>query len=148
MNGPFPKDVLDLPVLASICLFGSSFTVVMAEKMLHKGSTFLFQVWWLVTMVLGAAFLCYTGTEWYRLIYHNGLTISTNIFGTTFYSLVGLHASHVIVGLILLSLVIISSLRGKLHPDHYEHVEMISWYWHFVDAVWLVVLSVVYIFGR
>ena len=76
------------------------------------------------------------------------LTISTNLFGTTFYSLVGLHASHVIVGLIMLTAVLIFSLMGALKPEHTEKVEVLALYWHFVDAVWVVVFTVVYVIGR
>jgi cytochrome c oxidase subunit 3/cytochrome o ubiquinol oxidase subunit 3 len=79
------------------------------------------------------------------LIYHEGLTISTNLFGSTFYSLVGLHASHVLVGAILLGLILIMSLTGRIQHRHHQHIEMISWYWHFVDCVWVVVITVVYI---
>ncbi len=70
------------------------------------------------------------------------------LFGTTFYSLVGLHATHVVIGLVLLTLVLILSLRGRVKREHHEHVEMISWYWHFVDAVWVVVFTVVYVISR
>ena len=76
------------------------------------------------------------------------LPISTNLFGTTFYSLVGLHASHVIVGLTLLMLVLVLSLRGHVIPANAEHIEMLSWYWHFVDGIWVIVFTVVYIIGR
>ena len=83
--------------------------------------------------------------EWKHLIFEKDLTLATNVFGTTFYSLVGLHASHVIIGLFLLTLVLVLSLLGKVPADHTEHLEMISWYWHFVDAIWIVVVTVVYI---
>ncbi len=73
------------------------------------------------------------------------MTIQSNTFGSTFYSLVGLHAFHVIVGLILLSLVWILSMLGHVKSDQFERIQMISWYWHFVDAIWLVVLIVVYV---
>ena len=86
--------------------------------------------------------------EWYQLIYHDGLTIRTNLFGTTFYSLVGLHASHVIVGLLMLTLALIFSLRGDLTSRHTERLEVLSLYWHFVDAVWVIVFLVVYVLGR
>jgi len=148
LNGPYPSEVLHFPWFGSFCLFGSSLTIMIAEKFLHKGNRAMFHLWWLITILMGVGFMGYTATEWYHLIYHEGLTISTNVFGTTFYSLVGLHASHVLVGLLLLSTILISSVRGKLHPDHTEHVEIISWYWHFVDGIWAVVLTVVYILGR
>jgi cytochrome c oxidase subunit 3 len=148
LSGPYPVQLLDVPILATICLLSSSVTVVLAERAFRRGRTGGFQLWWLITILLAATFLGSTASEWQRLIFKNHLTISTNLFGTTFYSVVGLHASHVIVGLILLALVLILSLRGDVKPAHAEHIEMISWYWHFVDAVWVVVFSVVYVIGR
>jgi cytochrome c oxidase subunit 3/cytochrome o ubiquinol oxidase subunit 3 len=145
VTGPYPHEVLELPILGTVLLLSSSVTIVMAEKNLERGKNTGFNLWWLLTILLGAGFLIYTGTEWYKLIYEDGLTISSNLFGSTFYSLVGLHASHVVVGLILLSLVLIMNLTGKIKHFHHEHIMMISWYWHFVDAVWIVVFLVVYI---
>jgi len=84
-----------------------------------------------------------TAREWHRLIFQDGLTISTNLFGTTFYSLVGLHAGHVVVGLLMLMVILLCAFRGALKPTHTERVELVSWYWHFVDVVWFVVLTVV-----
>jgi len=147
-TGPYPKDVLDLPILATIGLLSSSVTIVLAERAFRRGQHNLFQLWWLVTILLAVVFLGATAMEWHRLIFEDHLTIATNLFGTTFYSLVGLHASHVIVGLILLVLVLILSLRGQVTQAHAEHVEMLSWYWHFVDGIWIVVFTVVYIIGR
>lgn len=148
ISGPYPNQVLELPILSTICLLSSSFTVVLAERAFRLGNTGGFQLWWLITIVLGVVFLGFTALEWQRLIFRDHLTISTNLFGTTFYSLVGLHASHVIVGLTLLVLVLILSLRGYVTRAHSEHVEMLSWYWHFVDGIWVIVFTVVYIIGR
>ena len=148
LTGPTPREVLDLPVLSTICLLSSSFTIVVAERAFNQDRQKLFRLSWLVTIALAAFFLALTALEWRRLIYEKGLTISTNLFGTTFYSLVGLHASHVIVGITLLTLVLVFSLRGSLTRMHRGRVEMISWYWHFVDAVWVVVFTVVYVIGR
>ena len=147
-TGPYPKDVLELPILATICLLSSSFTVVLAERAFRRGNTRGFQLWWLITILLAVAFLGSTALEWQRLIFKDHLTIATNLFGTTFYSLVGLHASHVIVGLTLLVLVLVLSLRGGVKESHAEHIEMLSWYWHFVDGIWVIVFTVVYIIGR
>jgi cytochrome c oxidase subunit 3 len=147
-TGPYPQQVLDLPILATICLLSSSLTVMLAEHAFRRGNTRAFQLFWLITILLAAEFLVSTAFEWRRLIYKENLTIATNLFGTTFYSLVGLHASHVIVGLILLVLVLILSLRGYVTLAHSEHVEMLSWYWHFVDGIWVIVFTVVYIIGR
>lgn len=145
LNPPYPKDVLEFPLLATAALLSSSLTIVFSERALHRGSKAWFHLWWAVTILLGTYFLWFTGTEWHHLIFHEHLTLATNVFGSTFYSLVGLHASHVVIGLFLLSLVLILSLLGKIPGDHTEHIEMISWYWHFVDAIWVVVVTVVYV---
>jgi cytochrome c oxidase subunit 3 len=148
LNGPTPHDVLELPVFTTICLLSSSITVHLAVSALHHGKRSMCSLWLALTVLLGAIFLVGTGREWYQLIYHDGLTIQTNLFGTTFYSLVGLHASHVFVGLMLLSLSLLFSLRGQMTEKHTERLEVLSLYWHFVDAVWVVVFLVVYVFGR
>ncbi len=148
LTGPYPNEVLSTPILASICLLSSSLTIVLAERALHRKNLGQFKLWWFVTIALALEFLGATAYEWYELIYHHHLTISTNLFGTTYYPLVGLHASHVIVGLILLTLVFVFAvLKHDLEP-HVERIKMISWYWHFVDAVWVVVFIVVYVVGR
>jgi cytochrome c oxidase subunit III len=148
LTGPYPSDVLRLPVLATICLLSSSVTIVLAERAFRRNGVGSFRLFWLVTILLGAVFLAFTASEWYRLITQHHLTISTNLFGTTFYSLVGLHASHVIVGLTILTLVLLLSVRGKVRPEHAGRIEMVSWYWHFVDAVWIAVFTTVYVIGR
>jgi cytochrome c oxidase subunit III len=148
VSGPQPGQVLELPIFNTVCLLSSSFTIWLAEHALKKSSMGAFRLWWALTVVLGAIFLGGTALEWKKLIYHDGLTISTNLFGTTFYSLVGLHASHVIVGLTMLTIVLIFSLTGKLRSEHSKQLEVLSLYWHFVDGVWVVVFTVVYIIGR
>jgi cytochrome c oxidase subunit 3/cytochrome o ubiquinol oxidase subunit 3 len=146
--GPFPSEVLDTPIVSTICLLASSLTIMMAERAFKRESVGGFRLWWSTTILLAAIFLGSTAAEWKRLIVEHHLTISTNLFGTTFYSLVGLHASHVIVGLTLLTLVLVFSLKNKIRQADGERIEMISWYWHFVDAVWVVVFTVVYVVGR
>jgi cytochrome c oxidase subunit III len=148
LTGPYPRQVLELPIFNTVCLLSSSFTIWIAERALKRGARGAFSLWWALTVALGAIFLVGTGLEWKKLIYQDGLTISTNLFGTTFYSLVGLHASHVIVGLTMLSIVLIFSLTGKLKREHSRQLEVLSLYWHFVDGVWVVVFTVVYIIGR
>lgn len=148
ITGPYPKDVLEIPILASVCLLSSSLTIVVAEHALKKNELGRFKLWWAVTIALGAYFLFATGTEWRKLIFDDHLTISTNLFGSTYYSLVGLHASHVIVGLTFLSIVLVATLRGFPIETQLRRVLFLSWYWHFVDAVWVVVFTVVYIIGR
>jgi cytochrome c oxidase subunit 3/cytochrome o ubiquinol oxidase subunit 3 len=147
-NGPQPKDVLEIPIFSTICLFSSSATIVMAERALQKHNLGGFKLWWLFTILLGGEFITGTAIEWYDLIYEKNLTISTNLFGTTYYSLVGLHASHVIVGLFFLLLVMLVTFFGFPIQTQERRVKFLSWYWHFVDAVWVVVFTVVYLIGR
>jgi len=148
LTGPTPREVLDLPVLATIFLLSSSVTIVLAERAFNRDRVGLFKLFWFATIVLAGLFLTMTAVEWRKLIYHDGLTIRTNLFGTTFYSLVGLHATHVVVGMCLLLLVFVFSLLGYVTIMHRERLQMISWYWHFVDAVWIVVFTVVYVIGK
>jgi cytochrome c oxidase subunit III len=148
LTGPTPKDVLSIPIFYTICLLSSSITIHLAAKSLRQGSVLRFGILWFVTIALGAAFLYGTATEWHRLIFREGLTISTNLFGTTYYSLVGLHGFHVVVGLLSLSLVMVLTLLGKVESEHAERIDVLSLYWHFVDAVWIVVFTVVYVIGR
>src|SRR6267142_4139523 len=148
LTGPTPQDVLAAPIFYSICLLSSSVTIHLAVKALRAGNVRNFSRWWFSTITLGVIFLYGTATEWHRLIYREGLTISTNLFGTTYYSLVGLHGFHVVAGLVSLSIVMALTLLGSVGSEHAERVDVLSLYWHFVDAVWIVVFTVVYVIGR
>jgi cytochrome c oxidase subunit III len=148
LTGPLPKDVLRTPGFITVCLLSSSLTIHFAVQAVRGGRIKDFRNWWFVTIALGAIFLLGTAREWYRLIFKDGLTISTNLFGTTYYSLVGLHAFHVTVGLVLLSSVLAFALVGYVKQEHTYHLDVLSLYWHFVDAVWVVVFTVVYVIGR
>jgi cytochrome c oxidase subunit III len=148
LSGPTPRQILELPILNSICLLSSSATITFALSSLRKGDAKHFSLWWLVTIALGAYFLFGTGHEWQRLIHDKGFTIQTNLFGTTFYSLVGLHASHVVVGMLALLVVMGFAIFGSVRKEHAERAHVLGLYWHFVDAVWVVVFTVVYIIGR
>jgi len=148
LSGPMPKDVLELPVFGTVCLLSSSLTIHLAVRALRNSKVALFGIWWFVTIALGIIFLAGTGREWHRLIFDDGLTVSTNLFGTTYYSLVGLHAFHVTVGLIVLTIGMIFTFLGLVRQEHSERAEIFSLYWHFVDAVWVIVFTVVYVVGR
>jgi cytochrome c oxidase subunit 3 len=148
LTGPTPREVLETPVFYTICLLSSSLTVHFAGKYLERGRRGAFLALWSLTFVLGGLFLFGTGQEWHRLIYDHGLTISTNLFGTTYYSLVGLHAFHLTAGLVMLGIVLIFGLAGRAGQNQSARVGVLSMYWHFVDAVWVVVFTVVYILGR
>ena len=148
LTGPTPAQVLELPIFGTVCLLSSSITVHFAVATLRKGMLRACTGWLAGTVLLGLIFLITTAREWYHLIHDEGLTIQTNLFGTTYYSLVGLHATHVVVGVIMLSLVLGFSLFGLVKEEHSEKVETLALYWHFVDAVWVVVFTVVYVLGR
>jgi cytochrome c oxidase subunit 3 len=148
VTGPTPQLVLEIPIFNTICLLSSSLTIYLAERALESGKLVSFKMFWFATFALGAIFLTGTGLEWHRLIYTSGLTVSTNLFGTTYYSLVGLHAFHVIVGLLGLGLVMALALTSRLKQEHAGRVGILGLYWHFVDAVWVVAFTVVYVIGR
>src|ERR1700689_1047971 len=147
LSGPTPSQVLELPVWSTICLLSSSITAGIAERALKRNRAQRFNIWTGLTILLGLEFLRRTALEWRHLIHDFHLTITTNLFGTTFYSLVGLHASHVVLGLTLLLLTLILGLRGSMQGQA-RRFELLAWYWHFVDAVWVVVFTVVYVIGR
>ena len=147
LSGPTPGQVLELPIWATICLLSSSITVAFAGRALNSNQTQRFKLWVAATVLLGVEFLRNTAVEWRHLIRDFHLTISTNLFGTTFYSLVGLHASHVVIGLTLLSITLVLGLRGSMRGQS-RRFELLAWYWHFVDAVWVAVFTVVYVIGR
>jgi cytochrome c oxidase subunit III len=148
VSGPTPREVLETPIFYTICLLSSSLTIHLAAKSLARDRVGAFVGLWLFTIALGGLFLYGTGQDWHRLIYEHGLTISTNLFGTTYYSLVGLHGFHVTAGLLMLLIVAIFALAGRVRREQSRRVEVLAMYWHFVDAVWVVVFTVVYVLGR
>jgi cytochrome c oxidase subunit III len=148
VHGPTPKEVLEAPYFYTVCLLSSSLFIWLAEHAIENARMAAFRLWWSVTILLGGIFLYGTGMEWHKLIVHDHLTISTNLFGTTYYSLVGLHASHVVVGLLMMLITLVFALAGAVGPQHAYRVKTLALYWHFVDAVWVVVFTVVYVVGR
>jgi cytochrome c oxidase subunit 3 len=148
IGGPTPREVLEVPIFFTVCLLSSSLTIHLAGKELENGHRKTFLILLSITIALGALFLFGTALEWHRLIFEHGLTISTNLFGTTYYSLVGLHATHVTAGLVMLSVVLLFGLADRVGIDQSARIETLSMYWHFVDAVWVVVFTVVYLVGR
>src|SRR5258706_2305939 len=119
LTGPTPREVLEPPIFYSICLLSSSLTIHFATKVLQRERRGAFLGLLSLTILLGALFLYGTGREWYRLIYEHGLTISANLFGTTYYSLVGLHAFHVTAGLLMLSIVLLFGLAGRVRGGQF-----------------------------
>jgi cytochrome c oxidase subunit 3/cytochrome o ubiquinol oxidase subunit 3 len=147
LAGPYPSDVLELPLLATFCLLSSSGTVVIAVRSLEAGRRGRFIAALSATVFLGGSFIAATAVEWRSLIFEHGLTISTNLFGTTFYSLVGFHAAHVNLWLSFLSLVICLGVLGHDLSEHAARLELLSWYWHFFEVFWIAELTVDYVVG-
>ena len=145
--GPTPREALSLPLViaTTICLLSSSVTIHFAGR---KVGTPAFARWWSLTIALGAIFLLGTGYEWHELIEKHHLTISRNLFGTTYYTLVGFHGLHVTIGIIAMAAVLAFERVYKLRAVDHAPIELVSWYWHFVDAVWIVVFAVVYLVSR
>ncbi len=145
--GPTPAEALSLPLViaTTICLLSSSVTIHLAAQ---RFGTTAFAFWWSVTIVLGVVFLAGTAYEWRELIEKHHLTISRNLFGTTYYTLVGFHALHVTIGVIaMISALVFAQVYRREAPAH-APIELVSWYWHFVDGVWIVVFVVVYLVSR
>jgi cytochrome c oxidase subunit III len=147
---PTPAKVFELPLvmLSTFLLLSSSVTIHFAEKALREGKTAAFHGLWALTILLGTLFIACTGYEWYGLIHEHGLTIDRNMFGTTYYTLVGFHAFHVSLGILALTAVLFLAMRGKLPGHEPIAVTLVGWYWHFVDVVWILVFTIVYIAGR
>lgn len=127
------------------CLLSSSVTVYFAERAQRKGKAGLSR-WLAATMLLGAVFL-YGEMQEYRKLLNENVTVSRNLFGSTYYTLTGFHALHVTVGLVLLGTMLAISLKRKMFAPQQSALECISYYWHFVDAVWVAVFSVVYLWS-
>ena len=148
--GPTPSEALTLPLVlgTTVCLLSSSATIHRAEGMLRRGARSAFLKWWAATILLGVVFLLGTAYEWNELISRHHLTISRNLFGTTYYTLVGFHGLHVTMGVVLMLFMLVLGMGSQVIGANRLGVELISWYWHFVDAVWVVVFTVVYLIGR
>jgi heme/copper-type cytochrome/quinol oxidase subunit 3 len=145
-SGPNPANQLNLLTtgLFSIALLSSSGAILFAEKRLATKNYREFTLGLLLTVILGDIFLIGQGIE-YAHLFQDKITISQNLFGTTFFTLTGFHGLHVFVGLIMISILSVLSLRQEQHPVSASSVQAISLYWHFVDAVWVVIFSVVYL---
>ncbi len=148
-GSPSPAEVFRLPLVlvSTACLLSSSVTAHFAERALRQGHRPRFLLLWGTTILLGALFLAGTAHEWDDLI-GQGLTISRGLFGTCYYTLVGFHAAHVTVGVVMMSILLGLALRRQVTDANPTGVEVVSWYWHFVDGVWVVVLTLVYLVGR
>ncbi len=150
-SGPEPTPaILSLPLVmgTTTCLLLSSLTIHLAESRLRQGQPTRFKLWWGATIALGTAFLAGTAFEWRGLVVEHGLTPSVNLFGSCYYTLVGFHALHVTIGVVIMAATLCVAASRRLPPLNHAAVGLVAWYWHFVDAVWIVVFSIVYIVCR
>lgn len=142
-----PHEVKELHIkttgILTALLFSSSFTFYMADRSYKKEQQKNLKIWLAVTIFLGMIFLFGQGKEYVRLINEN-ITLSGSVFGTSFYALTGFHALHVFIGLIILSIVLTMALLGDFKKQS-SVISTVGIYWHFVDIVWLVVFTVVYV---
>ncbi|MFO0949461.1 MAG: heme-copper oxidase subunit III [Planctomycetota bacterium] len=150
MEGPTPDEVLDLkiPFAGTVFLLSSSLTIAGASMALSRGKGTVAAGWLAITAMLGVAFLVGTAIEWKELIQVHRLTIDRNLFGTTFFTLIGFHGAHVTMGVIIMSVMVWLLSSRRMHKGHAEGLELFSWYWHFVDVVWVAIFLIVYLVGR
>ena len=148
--GPFPAEALGywIPAANTAFLVSSSVTVARASRMFARGKQRGFLLWLGATFVLGLLFLGGTAWEWTDLIGRQGLTLQRNLFGTTFFTLIGFHAGHVTLGLVIMLVLGGLALARQVEANRSESVELFSWYWHFVDVVWIIIICLVYVVGR
>lgn len=145
--GPDPVDLFNIGVTtaSTFVLLMSSLSIVLALYAIEQGNHRLFRRWILVTATGGLIFLGFQAYEFTEFV-HNGLTLSTNVFGSSFFMLTGTHGTHVGVGVIWLLALFFASLRGRLVEDGPLKVDTMALYWHFVDVIWIVIFTVVYLF--
>jgi heme/copper-type cytochrome/quinol oxidase subunit 3 len=144
--GPFPEDVYDIPYtsVSSFVLLMSSLTMVLALNAIQRGDHRKLRAWLLATALLGITFVGGQVFE-FTVFVKEGLTISRNLFGTSFFVLTGFHGAHVTVGILMLLTLYGMSLAGRLPQQNALRVELVGLYWHFVDIVWIVIFTVVYL---
>jgi len=146
VSGPTPHEILDIPLtsVSTFVLLMSSLAMVLALAAVTRGDTRWSRIWIATTAGLGLVFLGFQAYEFTTFV-HEGLTLQTNLFGSTFFVLTGTHGAHVAVGVLWLLTLLVRSFQGKLGPDKAMVVEVTGLYWHFVDVVWIVIFTVVYL---
>ncbi len=145
--GPYPKEILNIPVTSAstFVLLMSSLTMVLAVYGAQHGRLGMMKVMLLATVILGIGFLGFQAYEFTEFV-HEGLGLTTNQFGSSFFILTGFHGAHVTVGVLyLLSLLLASNRRTGLGPDRALHIDLAGLYWHFVDVIWIVIFTIIYL---
>lgn len=144
-----PNDVFDIPFtsVSSFVLLLSSLTMVLALANMNRGDERRFRIWLVCTALLGSIFIGGQAYE-FNAFYNEGLGYTTNIFSSAFFSLTGFHGAHVTIGIIMLMSLLVLNMRGRLGPERAETVEIVGLYWHFVDIVWILIFTIVYLFPQ
>jgi len=144
--GPYPAQALDIPLTAfnTFVLICSSLTMVTALANIQDGHVVKMRRWLIATAALGLVFLGGQATE-FTMLANQGLSLSKNLFGGTFFTLTGFHGAHVLVGVIWIAFVVIRAFRGGVTQQNHIAVELVGLYWHFVDLVWIIIFTVVYL---
>ncbi len=144
--GPYPGQALDIPLTAfnTFVLICSSLTMVTALANIQEGNVKKFRGWLIATAFLGLVFLGGQATE-FTMLARQGLSLSQNLFGGTFFTLTGFHGAHVLVGVIWITFIIIRAFRGGVTQQNHMAVELVGLYWHFVDLIWIIIFTVVYL---
>ncbi len=144
--GPYPEDLLNIPFITvtTFVLLMSSLTMVLALAAVQRNDMRQGKLWILMTALLGLVFLSGQVYEFTHFV-HEGLGLTTNLFGASFFLLTGTHGAHVFVGVIWLTTLFVLAVRGKLTSANAETVEITGLYWHFVDVVWIVLFTIIYL---
>ncbi len=144
--GPSPREALDVPLTAinTFVLICSSMTMVTALDSVERGNVNAMRTWLIATALLGSAFLAGQATE-FTMLARQGLGLGRNLFGATFFTLTGFHGAHVFAGVVWIVSLLARAFRGGVTPDNHLSVEMVGLYWHFVDLVWIIIFTIVYL---
>lgn len=144
--GPYPGEILNIPLtsVSTFVLLMSSLMMVLALAAVQQGNRRGTLVWLMATALLGALFLGFQAYE-FTAFYHEGLTLETNLFGSTFFILTGFHGAHVTVGVMWLLALWVMTLRGQIGQGDALKVEIAGLYWHFVDVVWIAIFTLIYL---
>ena len=146
LNGPYPADIIDVPLttVSTFVLLMSSFAMVQALAATNANDQRGIRIWLLVTALLGSVFIAFQVYE-FNAFKNEGLTLGVNLFGATFFTLTGFHGAHVTLGVIWLVALLILGFKGRLGPATSLDVELAALYWHFVDIVWIVIFTLLYL---
>ena len=147
LTGPYPHEVFNIPYtsISAFVLLMSSLTMVLALAALRRGDMWGTKVWIMATALLGMVFI---GGQYFEFttFVHAGMSLKGNLFSASFFTLTGFHGAHVTIGVLILLSLFVMTLRGRLTPENSLNLEIAGLYWHFVDVVWIVIFTVVYLF--